>query len=73
MTDYIVIRAASDAPEGFLSAALDGRWLDTRNNTPEDRLRSLGLLSNKVTPTDRIEERGDGAVAQVYEISPSDL
>jgi hypothetical protein len=73
MTDYIVIRAASDAPEGFLSAALDGRWLDTRNNTPQDRLRSLGLLSNKVTQTDRTEERGDGAVAQVYEISPPDL
>ena len=73
MTDYIVIRAASDAPEGFLSAALDGRWLDTRNNTPEDRLRSLGLLSNTVTPTDRTEERGDGAVAQVYEISPPEF
>ena len=73
MPDYIVIRSAADAPEDFLSAALDGRWLDTRNNSPEDRLRSLGLLSNKAVPTDRTEERGDGAVAQVWEIGPPEL
>ncbi len=73
MTDYIVIRAAEDAPEGFLSAALDGRWLDTRRFTPEDRLRHLGLLSNKVVPTERTEERGDGAVAEVWEIGPPEF
>jgi hypothetical protein len=73
MPDYIVIRSAADAPADFLSAALDGRWLDTRNNSPEDRLRSLGLLSNKSVPTDRTEERGDGAVAQVWEIGPPEL
>lgn len=73
MTDYIVLRSAEDAPEGFLSAALDGRWLDTRSFSPEDRLRSLGLLSNKIVPTDRTEERGDGAVAEVWEIGPPEI
>ena len=73
MTDYIVLRSTEDAPEGFLSAALDGRWLDTRSFSPEDRLRSLGLMSNKIVPTDRTEERGDGAVAEVWEIGPPEI
>lgn len=72
MTDYIVIRPAADAPEGFVPAHQNGRWHDIRTATPEQRIRSLGLLFSRVEPTDRVEERPDGAVAQVWEVSPID-
>jgi hypothetical protein len=68
--DYIVLRPATDAPEDFLPAQLDGRWLDTRTESPEDRLRSLGFLYGRAESTDRVEERPDGAVAQVWEMHP---
>jgi hypothetical protein len=70
VTDYIVLRPAADAPEGFLPAHQNGRWLDTRSSSPESRIRSLGLLGSQALPTDRVEERPDGAVAQVWEVSP---
>ena len=73
VTDYIVLRPAADAPEGFLPAHQNGRWLDCRNTSPESRIRSLGLLGSHVEPTDRVEERPDGAVAQVWEVSPLNL
>jgi hypothetical protein len=73
VTDYIVLRPADDAPEGFLPAHQNGRWLDTRNSSPESRIRSLGLLGSEALPTDRVEERPDGAVAQVWEVRPVSL
>jgi len=73
VTDYIVIRPAPDAPAFFLPANLDGRWLDTRTASAEDQVRrTLGLLSRQAVATDRTETRGDGAVAQVWEVRPVD-
>lgn len=68
-----MLRPAADAPPGFLPAHQNGRWFDTRTSSPESRIRSLGLFGSKAEPTDRVEERPDGAVAQVWEVSPLDV
>lgn len=73
MSDYIVLRPAADAPEGFLPAHHNGRWLDTRTSSPESRIRSLGLFGTHAEPTDRVEERPDGVVAEVWEVRPMAL
>lgn len=70
MTDYIVLRPAPDAPEDFLPAHLDGRWIDTRTSSPQNQLRALGFVHGRAESTGRTEQRPDGAVAEVWELHP---
>lgn len=67
MSDYIVIRAAADLPEGFLPDRLDGMWFDLDQ---VDRSSSLNLSGAVAVPSGRFEVRDDGAVAEVWEVRP---
>jgi hypothetical protein len=73
--DYIVIRPAADLPEGFLPEGWDGKWFD-RSEIPAGRaggpvIGGPNRVSSAVAvPTDRLEFREDGAVAQVWEVRP---
>lgn len=68
-TPYIVVRAASDLPPGFLPRGMEGRWLD-RRELPEH----WGLHESATAvaaATGRFEFRDyDGAFAEVYEVRP---
>lgn len=75
--DYVVLRPAPDAPEGFMPEKYNGLWLNRNEMEPAYRKRHVdsakehGLISTATaTPTGRFETRPDGAVAEVWEFRP---
>jgi hypothetical protein len=74
--DYVVLRAAADAPEGFLSPQMDGCWIDRSElpppPPPDWKPPTDGSYAQATAvPTGRFEVRDwDGAVAEVYEVRP---
>jgi hypothetical protein len=72
--DYVVLRAASDLPEGFMSPRMEGRWLDRSElpppPPPDWKPPTDGSYGEAVAvPTGRFEIREwDGAVAEVFEV-----
>jgi hypothetical protein len=69
--DYIVVRPAPDLPPGFLPESLDGRWFDTSHLHMATSAEALALAGGAVAvPTGRLEQRDDGACAEVYEVRP---
>lgn len=67
MADYVVVRAHSDLPEGFLPPELEGRWFDLEDIPKSLVPQDSGAVA---VPVSRFEQRDDGVVAQVYEVRP---
>jgi hypothetical protein len=68
---YVVIRPSADLPAGFLPDRLNGLWLErefTDDGVNYARLAELG--GAVAVATGRFEQRGDGAVAEVFEVRP---
>lgn len=74
--DYVVLRAASDAPDWLLPPRWDGYWIDRATlppgppadwTPPDDGTYAQANF----VPTGRFEVRDyDGAVAEVWEMLP---
>ena len=63
--DYIVLRHGPDVPERYWSISHEGLWIDRQSV----RMGRPGIVGQAVAePTNRIEVREDGAVAEVWEI-----
>lgn len=66
--DYVVVRFASDMPEGTIPEQYDGFWVDLREITAGERLSEGCVMGHPAIATGRYETREDGAVGEVYEV-----
>jgi len=66
-TRYIVLRAAPGLPWNFMPEHLDGLWID---RPPSYVMPALPGWHAQGVATGRYERRDDGALAEVYELSP---
>lgn len=68
--DFAVLRPAAGVSSGWLGD-FHGRWYDLRD-VPFRHFDATPTPGQAVaTPTDRLEVREDGAVAQVWEVRPA--
>ena len=68
--DYVVLRHGLDIPEEYWSPRHEGLWLDRRNirQAIPTSFDNVTVSTAIAEPTNRLEIRDDGAVAEVWEI-----
>jgi hypothetical protein len=73
LLQFVVLRAPSVAPAGWLPEFLEGRWLAREAvalGAPPLWYRGGQPVPVRLEETERIEGREDGALAQVWEVYP---